>query len=64
MLKSPKSPVTISAARAYAALLHRAVTHHEARATMGKLAAVEGVRGYTWWDAMEVGQVIALVRLG
>jgi hypothetical protein len=43
-------------AEGYASLLGQAVLDHEARRGMGTTASTEGIVGYTWWDAMEVGQ--------
>lgn len=38
----------------YAVLLTRACTDHAEREGMGRRACTEGIKGYTWWDAMEV----------
>lgn len=37
----------------YAQLLARATTAHAERSAMGARASTEGIRGFTWWDAME-----------
>jgi hypothetical protein len=42
-------------AEGYASLLGQAVLDHDARRGMGTTASTEGIVGYTWWDAMEVG---------
>jgi hypothetical protein len=41
----------------YATLLSRAVTLHEERDEMGRKACTDGIKGYTWWDAMEVSPI-------
>jgi hypothetical protein len=41
----------------YATLLSRAVTLHEERDEMGRKACTDGIKGYTWWDAMEVSHI-------
>ena len=38
----------------YAQLLTKACGSHGAREEMGRRASTEGIKGYTWWDAMEV----------
>jgi glycosyltransferase involved in cell wall biosynthesis len=49
------SPVFAQCAEEYAGLLARAVCGHDERRRMGDKGNTEGIRGYTWWDAMEVG---------
>lgn len=41
----------------YASLLSRSCTDHQERESMSRLASTEGVKGYTWWDAMEVRHI-------
>ncbi|ORY20791.1 hypothetical protein BCR39DRAFT_554814 [Naematelia encephala] len=41
------------ASQGYAQLLARAVMNREERHMMGLKASTDGVRGFTWWDAME-----------
>jgi hypothetical protein len=38
----------------YAQLLTKACGSHGEREEMGTKASTEGIKGYTWWDAMEV----------
>jgi hypothetical protein len=38
----------------YAQLLTKACGSHSDREEMGRRASTEGIKGYTWWDAMEV----------
>jgi hypothetical protein len=38
----------------YAQLLAKACGSHGEREEMGRRASTEGIKGYTWWDAMEV----------
>nr|WVH01979.1 lycosyl transferases group 1 protein [Naematelia aurantialba] len=49
----PGSPYFELTARGYAGLLARAVLDHNGRREMSVKAATEGVKGFTWWDAME-----------
>lgn len=47
-----------SLAQEYAGLLSRSCTDHHEREAMSRSASTEGVKGYTWWDAMEARPVI------
>lgn len=51
--RNTSSPAFDSCIEGYAALLTRATTKHSERAAMGQKACTEGIRGFTWWDAME-----------
>lgn len=52
-LKNPSTAIFDTCAVEYAKLLARAVTDHDLRTAMGQRAATEGIKGFTWWDAME-----------
>ncbi|KAL7419253.1 hypothetical protein Q5752_006090 [Cryptotrichosporon argae] len=51
--KDAKSPEFDKAAQGYAELLRRATEDHAERRKMGVAASTEGIKGFTWWDAME-----------
>jgi glycosyltransferase involved in cell wall biosynthesis len=48
------SPHFRQLATEYATLLARVCTSHSEREAMGRKASTDGIKGYTWWDAMEV----------
>ncbi|OCF32827.1 hypothetical protein I316_05463 [Kwoniella heveanensis BCC8398] len=50
---NPSSKYFDGLARQYADLLMRLCQDVQLRRTMGKRASTEGIKGYTWWDAME-----------
>ncbi|GHJ89291.1 hypothetical protein NliqN6_5693 [Naganishia liquefaciens] len=51
--KDASSPLFLHGADGYARLIAKVMVDHELRKKMSRLACTEGVRGYTWWDAME-----------
>lgn len=51
--RNTSHPLFNSCVEGYAGLLARAATKHDERAVMGERACTEGIRGFTWWDAME-----------
>ena len=53
-LKDTQSSSFGVAARIYAELVAQIVQDHAKRVEMGQRASTEGIKGYTWWDAMEV----------
>lgn len=53
VLKHPFAPLFDTCAKKYAELLAKVVGNHSMRMEMGKKACTEGIRGFTWWDAME-----------
>lgn len=57
------SPQSQSLARQYATLLTRACTDHAEREKMGHRACTQGIKGYTWWDAMEVSPILLVMSL-
>lgn len=52
-LKNPSAPLFDQCALEYAKLLAQSVTDHSLRTSMGQTASTEGIKGFTWWDAME-----------
>lgn len=48
------SSIFAECAEDYASLLARAISEPEERRRMGDRGSTEGIKGYTWWDAMEV----------
>ena len=52
-VQSRSSPSFESAAQVYSTLLERATADHGLRAEMSKRASTDGIRGFTWFDAME-----------
>jgi glycosyltransferase involved in cell wall biosynthesis len=48
------TPIFDECAENYAGLLARAICEHDQRRIMGDKGSTEGIKGYTWWDAMEV----------
>lgn len=52
--KDASSPVFLRAADGYARLISKVMVDHGLRKKMSRLACTDGVKGYTWWDAMEV----------
>jgi len=52
-LKKNTSPAFAESAEHYAKLLAQVVLDHGLRARMGRVASTEGIKGFTWWDAME-----------
>lgn len=52
--KDASSPLFLHAADGYARLISKVMVDHELRKKMSRLACTDGVKGYTWWDAMEV----------
>lgn len=53
-VKDHKSATFDAAAREYAGLLAKVVLNHKLRKEMGQRGSTVGIKGYTWWDAMEV----------
>ncbi|KAL1408885.1 hypothetical protein Q8F55_005699 [Vanrija albida] len=51
--RNTSHPLFSACADSYAALLAQAATQHTLRAAMGTRACTEGIKGFTWWDAME-----------
>lgn len=51
--RNTNHPLFSTCADNYAALLAQAATEHTLRATMSARACTEGIKGFTWWDAME-----------
>ena len=52
-LKNNAAASFAESAEHYAKLLAQVVLDHGLRARMGKVASTEGIKGFTWWDAME-----------
>jgi glycosyltransferase involved in cell wall biosynthesis len=52
------SPHFRQLAAQYAQLLTKACVSHGDREEMGRKASTEGIKGYTWWDAMEVCSLV------
>ncbi|WVQ97294.1 hypothetical protein IAU59_004405 [Kwoniella sp. CBS 9459] len=50
---SPSSKYFDNLSRKYAELLMRPVQDERLKKAMGRKASTEGIKGYTWWDAME-----------
>jgi hypothetical protein len=54
VFRDASTDIFASAATSYAKLIASAVVDKEMRMRMGRTACTEGIKGYTWWDAMEV----------
>lgn len=52
--KDHTTPLFLECAEEYAKLLARSTTKDDERRKMGATGSTEGIKGYTWWDAMEV----------
>ncbi|TXT10662.1 hypothetical protein VHUM_02167 [Vanrija humicola] len=51
--RNTNHPLFSTCADNYAALLAKAATQHTLRTAMSARACTEGIKGFTWWDAME-----------
>lgn len=52
--KDASSPLFLQCADGYARLISKVMVEHELRKKMSRTACTDGVKGYTWWDSMEV----------
>lgn len=53
---STPTPIFDALAHDYAKLIAQLVNDPEKARRMGEFACTKAIEGYTWWDAMEVGQ--------
>jgi hypothetical protein len=52
--KDASSSLFLQCADGYARLMSKVMVEHELRKKMSRMASTEGVKGYTWWESMEV----------